>query len=116
MGFGAGVLAATKFGARELIDPRPFAVGSIKETFAKYPHIERLLPAMGYGHGQMRELEETIKNAICDLVVIATPVDLRRIIAIRQPACRVTYELQEIGRPTLREILRDFVAGMKKGG
>ena len=116
MGFGAGVLAATKFGARELVDPRPFAVGSIKETFAKYPHIERLLPAMGYGPAQMRELEETIENTICDLVVIATPVDLRRIIRIRHPTCRVTYELQEIGRPTLREVVRDFVAGMKKDG
>lgn len=116
MGFGAGVLAATRFGAGELVDPRPFAVGSIKDAFAKYPHMERLLPAMGYGPAQMRELEETIRNVVCDMVVIATPVDLRRIIRIRQPTCRVTYEIQEIGRPALREILENFVGRIKKHG
>jgi predicted GTPase len=105
MAFGAGVLAARQYGAKELVDPRPYAVGSLRETFEAYPHIGRLLPAMGYGSRQIRELEETIRKVPCDLVLIATPVDLRRIIAIRQPTCRVTYELEELGHPTLREVL-----------
>lgn len=109
MSFGAGVLAARKFGAAELVDPRPFAVGSLRHTFTEYPHIGRLLPAMGYGLQQMRELEETIQRADGDLVLIATPVDLRRVIRIQQPACRVRYEVEEIGRPTLREVLRDLI-------
>jgi predicted GTPase len=114
MGFGAGTLAATKFGAVELVDPRPFAVGSIREVFEKYPHVQRLLPAMGYGQRQMRELQETIEKTACDAVVIATPVDLRRIIHIRQPSCRVTYELQEIGSPTLRDVVLDFLGRLKE--
>jgi predicted GTPase len=105
MAFGAGVLAARQFGAKELVDPRPYAVGSLRETFETYPHIGPLLPAMGYGSRQIHELEETIRKVPCDLVMIATPVDLRRIITIRQPACRVTYELKELGHPTLREVL-----------
>ncbi|MBI4522312.1 MAG: tetraacyldisaccharide 4'-kinase [Deltaproteobacteria bacterium] len=109
MNFGAGVIAARKFGARELVDPRPFAVGSIKQTFENYPHVRELLPAMGYGRQQIHELEETIRNVDCDLVVIATPVDIRRIMNIKQPACRVTYEIEEIGKPTLKEILQDFI-------
>jgi predicted GTPase len=110
MGFGAGVIAATKFGARELVDPRASAVGSIRRTFASYPHLGNVLPAMGYGEVQMNELQETIGRADCDLVIIATPVDLRRVITIRQPTCRVTYELEEIGKPTLKEVLDHFVA------
>jgi predicted GTPase len=110
MSFGAGVLAARKFGAKELVDPRPYAVGSIRHVFLEYPHIMgAVLPAMGYGHEQMRELEETIRKTECDLVMVATPVDLRRIIRIEQPACRVRYDIEEIGRPTLQEILRDFI-------
>ena len=115
MSVGAGVLAAMKHGAKELVDPRPYAVGSIRQTFLDHPHIlGRALPAMGYGHEQMRELEETIARVDCDLVMIATPVDLRRVLHIRQPTCRVTYELEEIGRPTLREVLQDFVMRIKK--
>jgi predicted GTPase len=110
MSFGAGILAARKFGARELVDPRPYAVGSIRHAFHEYPHIMgAALPAMGYGHEQMRELEETINKTECDLVLIATPVDLRRVMRIRQPACRVRYEIEEIGKPTLQEVLHDFV-------
>ena len=106
MAYGAGVVAARKFGAREIVDPRPYAVGSIKETFAKYPHTGAVLPAMGYGERQIQELEETINAACVDLVLIATPVDLRRIIHIKCPTDHVRYELQEIGQPTLTEILR----------
>ena len=109
MSFGAGVLAAKKFGAAELIDPRSAAVGSIKKTFHQYPHIGSLLPAMGYGPEQIRELEETIEKVDCDLVLIATPADLRRVIQIRKPTSRVGYELQGIGHPTLPEVLKDFI-------
>jgi predicted GTPase len=116
MTFGAGVLAATKFGAGELVDPRADAVGSIKETFERYPHIQRLLPAMGYGEEQMRELQETIEKVKCDLVVIGTPVDLRRVIQINKPSCRATYELEEIGRPTLRDVMKDFLDGIARSG
>jgi len=114
MSFGAGVLAAKKFGAKELVDPRLYAVGSIKQTFADHPHIGRALPAMGYGQRQVSELEETIGSVDCDLVLLATPVDLRRVIRIRQPACRVTYEIEEIWRPTLHDVLRNFVAKVKR--
>jgi len=115
MSYGAGVLAARQYGARELVDPRPYAVGSIRETFAEYPHIGPLLPAMGYGAEQMRELEETINRTPCDVVVVATPVDLRRVMQIRHPTCRVAYELEEIGPPTLGDVLRDFLARMNAG-
>lgn len=107
MAFGAGVIAAQRFGASEIVDPRPYAVGSIRETYAKYPMTGAVLPAMGYGEKQRRELEETINAAPVDLVLIATPVDLRRVVNIRHPAQRVRYELQEIGQPTLTEILRE---------
>lgn len=115
MEFGAGVLAARRFGAKELVDPRPYAVGSLRETFEDYPHIGPLLPAMGYGTRQIRELEETIRQVPCDLVMIATPVDLRRILTIRQPTCRVTYELQELGHPTLREVLSPLLEKARHG-
>ena len=105
MTYGAGVVAARRFGAAELVDPRPYAVRSIAATYAKYPHIGTLLPAMGYGGEQVRDLEETINRTECDLVLVATPIDLRRLINVRHPVDRVQYELQVIGRPTLEEIL-----------
>ncbi len=109
MEYGAGVIAADKFGAAELVDPRPFTVGSITKTFEKYPGIGALLPAMGYGDRQIKELEETINNSDCDLVIIGTPIDLRKIININKPALRVYYELEEIGKPDLREVLADYL-------
>lgn len=105
MAYGAGVTAARRFGAAELVDPRPYAVRSIAEAFRKYPHIGPLLPAMGYGDEQIRDLEETINATPCDLVLAATPVDIRRLLKVRYPVDRVRYELQVIGRPTLEEIL-----------
>jgi predicted GTPase len=107
MTFGAAVLAAKAGGASELVDPRPFAVGSIKETFAKYPHMTQLLPAMGYGRKQMEELRETIARSDADLVLIGTPIDLRRVIELDKPALRVTYSLQEIGEPTIAQLLAE---------
>jgi len=108
MAFGAGVVAASKYGAAELVDPRPYTVGTITGTFEKYPDIGSLLPAMGYGEAQVKDLEETINKTDCDLVVIATPIDLRRLIKIDKPSVRVQYELQEIGRPTLEDVLAKF--------
>ncbi|MEA1985985.1 MAG: cyclic 2,3-diphosphoglycerate synthase [Candidatus Marinimicrobia bacterium] len=109
MKYGAGTVAATKFGAKEIIDPRPFTVGSISETYVKYPEIGKLLPAMGYGKKQMADLEKTIKNADCDSVIIGTPIDLRRVINIKKPSVRVTYDLQEIGKPTLEELIKKVI-------
>lgn len=108
MEYGAGVVAAEKFGASELVDPRPFTVGTITETFEKYPDIGTLLPAMGYGDQQIKDLEETINNTDCDLVVIGTPIDLRKLININKPALQVTYDLQEIGKPDLEDVLAKF--------
>src|SRR5919204_541166 len=105
MAYGAAVLAAKQHGAAELVDPRPFAVGSIEATFQAYPHVGALLPAMGYGRSQMEELRETIARSDADLVLIGTPIDLRRLIDIDKPALRVTYRLQEIGEPTLKDVL-----------
>jgi predicted GTPase len=105
MAYGAGVVAAERFGAAEIVDPRPYAVGSIVELYAKYPTVGAVLPAMGYGDEQIRELSQTINNTPVDLVIVATPVDLRRVIDLRLPSQRVRYELQEIGRPTLADIL-----------
>ncbi|MFL5917475.1 MAG: cyclic 2,3-diphosphoglycerate synthase [Gaiellaceae bacterium] len=105
MTFGAAVLAAKQHGAAELVDPRPFAVGSIAETFEQYPNVGALLPAMGYGRKQMEDLRETIKRSNADLVLIGTPIDLRRLIELDTPALRVTYKLQEMGDPTLRDVL-----------
>jgi predicted GTPase len=107
MSYGAAVLAAKQGGAAELVDPRPFAVGSIKETFSKYPHMTELLPAMGYGRKQMEELRETIERSDADLVLIGTPIDLRRVIELDKPSLRVTYRLQELGEPTLAELLAE---------
>lgn len=106
MSYGAGVVAARRFGAAEIIDPRPYAVRSILETFEQYPNTGPLLPAMGYGEEQTKDLEETIANTPADLVLIGTPIDLRRVVDIRQPSQRVGYELQEIGQPTLAGIIR----------
>lgn len=109
MKIGAGVVAAMKFGAAEMVDPRPFAVGKLLETFSIYPGIGTLLPAMGYGDQQLKDLETTINNTDCDGVIIGTPIDLNRIIKIKKPNTRVHYELQEIGSPNLEEVLKDFV-------
>lgn len=109
MTYGAGVIAAKKFGAKELIDPREYAVNSIKDTYMKYPHIGTLLPAMGYGKKQIRELEETINRADCDTVVIGTPIDLTKLMQLNKPSVRVRYELQEIGKPTLEDVLKDII-------
>jgi len=106
MSFGAGVVLAKKFGAAEIIDPRPYAVGSIKETFERYPKTGAVLPAMGYGAKQIAELEATINATPVDLVLIATPIDLRRIVNVKHPTMRVRYELKEIGQPTVAEILK----------
>lgn len=108
MKYGAGVVAAEKYDAGELVDPRPFAVASIEATYRKYPDIGIILPAMGYGDAQMKDLETTINNSDADSVIIATPIDLRRIIQIDKPSTRVTYSLQEMESPTLAEILADF--------
>jgi len=110
MAYGAGTVVARRLGAAELVDPRPYAVGSIVDTFRKYPNTGALLPAMGYGDKQVRELEETINNTPCDMVLIATPIDLRRVVNIKHPSQRVRYELQEIGQPTLKDILERWLA------
>ena len=109
MKIGAGTVAALKHGA-ELVDPRPYVVGKLAETFRIYPNIGTLLPAMGYGAEQMKDLEKTIANTPCDAVVVGTPIDLPRFIKIKQPVVKVGYELQEIGTPTLKEVLDEFVA------
>ncbi|HMS64679.1 MAG TPA: cyclic 2,3-diphosphoglycerate synthase [Ignavibacteria bacterium] len=105
MKFGAGTIAAEKFGAKEIIDPANFAVGTIKDTFKKYPGIGKLLPAMGYGNKQIKDLESTINKISCDTVIVGTPIDLRRLIKFKKPAVRVSYDLQEIGNPNLKDIL-----------
>lgn len=109
MSFGAGVVAAEKFGAKEFIDPRPFAVGEIKETFRKYPHIEKIVPAMGYGDAQVADLEATIKASGAEVVINGTPADLRLVIKIDVPVVRVGYELSEIGKPDIESVLKDFL-------
>ena len=108
MTYGAGIVAAEKYGAKEFVDPREAAVGTIADTFEKYPDIGILLPAMGYGKQQIKDLEDTINAIDCDLVIIATPIDLRRIVTINKPAVQVKYELQEIGHPTIEDVLKDF--------
>jgi len=111
MGYGAGIVAAKRFGAAEIVDPRPYAVGSIAEIFEKYSQIGALLPAMGYSERQIEELEETINATPCDLVLVATPIDLRRLLKrVKHPMDRVRYELQEMGHPTLEDILTHELA------
>lgn len=105
MKFGAGVVAAQRFGAAEIVDPRPFLKGSLVDTFEKYKDIGAILPAMGYGEQQMKDLQATIQNTECDAVIVGTPIDLRRIIQIEKPSTRVYYNLQEIGSPTLDDVL-----------
>ena len=105
MAYGAGWVAARRFGAAEIVDPRPYAVGSIAATYQKYPTTGTVLPAMGYGDKQVRELEQTINNANADMVIIGTPIDLGRLLDLNKPAQRVRYELEEIGQPTLADIL-----------
>jgi predicted GTPase len=113
MKIGAGTVAAQKFGAAGFVDPRPYIVGRLKETFETYPNIGVLLPAMGYGEQQLKDLEATINKTECDSVVIGTPIDLNRIINIKKPSTRVYYNLQEIGRPNLTEVLNEFTKKMK---
>jgi predicted GTPase len=108
MTYGAGVVAARKYGASELVDPRPYTVASITRTYEKYPKIGTLLPAMGYGASQMKDLEKTINAAKCDTVVIGTPIDLGKLITINKPTVRVRYDLQEIGYPALSDVLKDL--------
>ena len=109
MKIGAGMVAAQKFGAAEIVDPRPYLVGKLKETFNQYPDIGTLLPAMGYGNEQIKDLETTINNTECDVVIVGTPIDLRRIIDIKKPSVRVTYDLQETGSPTITDILAMYI-------
>ncbi|HZK37739.1 MAG TPA: cyclic 2,3-diphosphoglycerate synthase [Clostridia bacterium] len=116
MKLGAGIIAAQRFGARELVDPRPYAVGKLIETLDRYTHIGTLLPAMGYGEQQLRDLEETINKTDCDSVIIGTPIDLSRVININKPYTRVHYELEEVGDLNLNVILGDFIRehGLKR--
>lgn len=109
MKIGAGTVAAERLGVAEIIDPRPYAVGTIADTFKKYQHVENVLPAMGYGEQQLKDLEATINNIDCDAVIIGTPIDLNRVISINKPSTRVHYELDEISEPNLTEILTDFI-------
>ena len=109
MTYGAGMIAARKFGAAETIDPRPYLVGELKTTFETYPEIGTLLPAMGYGDQQVRDLERTIAQVPCDAVVVGTPIDLRRVITIEKPCTRVTYSLQETTQPDLTALLAPIV-------
>jgi predicted GTPase len=108
MAFGAGIVAAEKYGASKIVDPRPHAQGSIRETFAKYTHLDKVLPAMGYGKSQISELTQTIDQVECDLVIGATPIDLGRLIQTNKKILRVTYDLEEVGKPDLRDILKDY--------
>ncbi|MCL2763394.1 MAG: cyclic 2,3-diphosphoglycerate synthase [Treponema sp.] len=114
MKIGAGIVAARRFGAKEIIDPRPYAVGKLAETYRIYPNIGNLLPAMGYGEQQMQDLSATIEKTDCDCVIIATPIDLERVIQINKPCTRVEYALQEIGHPNIDDVLEDLIAKMKK--
>jgi len=109
-----GAIAAHQYGARELVNPKPFAVGSIKRTYEKYPHIGFVLPAMGYGAKQVNELEQTIEKTPCDSVVLGTPIDIRRIMKVDKPAARVRYEIREVTKPSLEELLNKFFEQLKK--
>ena len=113
MKIGAGTVAAKKFGAAELVDPRPYLVGKLKDTFSIYPNIGKLLPAMGYGEQQLMDLEATINACDCDAVVIGTPIDLNRVIDINKPSTRVFYDLQSIGKPSFEDVIEEFLT--KKG-
>ncbi len=108
MAYGAGTIAAKRLGASEMMDPRPYARGSIKNSFREYTHLGTVLPAMGYGKEQIRELEETINAMPCDVVIIGTPIDLRRVLRLNKPAVRAKYKLQEISKPNLEDLLKDY--------
>ena len=114
MKIGAGIVAARRFGAAEIVDPRPYAVGRLAETYRIYPNIGTLLPAMGYGEQQMKDLSATIEKTDCDSVIIATPIDLQRVIKINKPCARVEYNLQEIGHPNMDDVLENFISKIKK--
>ena len=109
MEYGAGVVAARKFGAKELIDPRPYIKGSLVEVYKKYPHIGKLLPAMGYGEAQIKDMQQTINRTPADLVIVATPIDLGKLLKAKKPLLRVRYELEELGKPDLKEVLAPFL-------
>ena len=109
MSYGAGIIAAKQNKAKKIVDPRPYAIGTIKETLNSYPSIKNLIPAIGYSREQIKDLEDTINNIPCDIVLIATPVDLRRIIKINKPVIRVRYEVKEIGKPDLEEAVEKFL-------
>ena len=109
MKIGAGIVAAKKYGASELVDPRPFLAGKLADTFKTYPNIGTLLPAMGYGKEQVEDLQATINQTDCDSVVVATPIDLNRILKIEKPSVRVFYHLEEIGLPNLNSVLEPFI-------
>ena len=109
MAYGAGALAARQYGAAELVDPRPYAVRSLKACLDSYPHLKEVLPAEGYFPEQLRDLEATIRQTPCDLVLIATPIDLSRLIAIDHPALRVTYRVEDWGEPTLEQVVENFI-------
>jgi predicted GTPase len=112
MPYGAATIAAERFGAKELVDPKPYAVGSIREIYAQYPHLGAVLPAVGYGENQIAELEKTINNTPCDVVLIGMPIDLRRVIKVNKPTVRVKYDLQVLGPVCLEELLDDFLKGV----
>jgi predicted GTPase len=114
MPYGAGTIMAQRLGAKEIVDPKPYAVGSIKETYKKYVHLGNILPAIGYGEKQIAELKETIDRTPCDVVVIGTPIDLRRVMTINKPTVRVNYELQVLGPFSLEQVLEDFLQRGKK--
>jgi len=116
MAYGAGVVAACQFEAAGQVDPRPYAVGSIAEVFQRFPHLKDLLPAMGYSDAQRHELEETINRTPCDLVLVATPVDLGRILHLNKPSLRVNYEIEERTQPGLGEILKRFTERLQPQG
>ncbi len=114
MAFGAGLIAAEDLRAAEIVDPRKYAVGSIAETYERYPHIGRVLPAMGYSPEQVRELKETIDRADCDAVVTGTPIDIRRVVEVNKPVVRARYEVAEVGRPNLQDIITQWYAGLRE--
>ena len=113
MKIGAGIVAARRFGAAEIVDPRPYATGKLAETYRTYPDIGMLLPAMGYGEQQVKDLAETIERTDCDSVIIATPIDLGRVIEIKKPNTRVEYSLQEIGYPGIEDVLSPFIQKLR---
>jgi predicted GTPase len=114
MSFGAGTIAARRYGAESVVDPRSYAVGSIRETYQRYPHLNGEVPAMGYSQEQMHDLELTINNAECDLVLFATPSDLPKLLSINKPSLRVHYEYKDHGSPTLKECLMRRLEAVKK--